>query len=831
MHPLPLKPHRGRDRPSLRAIVVLILTLISLAATAGCGSKPEPVYIVVTPNNDATVKAGTPATKQVEDAVKATLEAQRARTVETTREGIAREAAENPNGTPEPLQQIYPQPASVLATTFLEKGIELAKNGDYLEALRELKKAQSLHGGNSEEAEVWLSRVQGALGNPEAALRHRQNAKALREGTGQTETNQPTATPAPAPTPEIKMVLAQMNPTPTPAMPPAPIQQPTPTMRPAPTSTPIPAPTTAPTRTPAPTPTVLVIRPAPTTEPTAAPTRTPTPTPTILVIKPTPTAAPTRTPASTPTILVIPTLVIPTPTLTSSQISIPVRAPARGVDSKLTRLTDLLNAKWLSQTKPEIADRMASLPWAADGLSETEEKIIEQLLYLYVMSTDPITASLLDMPFLQSVEPGDLQAVTSLKEISQKDSNAFQQIMNHPTFAAGGITDEWTPVVAVLRSAQKYNKRLISTLLDQAQVNLETKTIQTPLKGTVALNIVRIGEANDPQSMDRLESAVRGAEALMGEPFPTNAVTVLYADAVKGSYAGHNSGQSITILPKYDSATEKGTQKINDHEVAHYYWRGDESWIDEGMATFTADLLQAGRAGTRILPGKPPCPDFRAIAQLSTRDDTHRCDYSLGERLFIDLHDAVGTAEFRKGMAALYRESTVEDDDNTPGTKLGVSHIRAQFTSAAAKEVIKRWYDGTAPYRTDLYDRDPVNPRLSVLNAQVNRSGLFINDKPVSSFSSSRNGSGAVLSIGYSHPNPVGTPGEILFQFVVFYQDGHPSLTRERAVTASVGGTGLNGIGVYVWWPGQHRPAPGEYVGYVYEAGNKVAQVHWSVTP
>ena len=266
--------------------------------------------------------------------------------------------------------------------------------------------------------------------------------------------------------------------------------------------------------------------------------------------------------------------------------------------------------------------------------------------------------------------------------------------------------------------------------------------------------------------------------------------------------------------------------------MAHYYWVGNQNWIDEGMATFTADLLQAGRAGTRILPGKPPCPDFRAISQLSTRDDTHRCDYSLGERLFIDLHDAVGTAEFRKGMAALYRESTVEDTaDNLPGTKLGISHIKARFTSAAAKRVIDRWYHGSAPYRTDLYDRDPVDPRLSVLNAQVNRTGLFINDNPVSSFSSSRNGSGAVLSIDYSHPNPVGTPGEIVFQFAVFYQDGHPFLTHERAVTASVGGTGFNGIGVYVWWPGQHRPAPGEYVGYVYEAGNKIAQVHWSVTP
>ena len=806
MHPLPLIPHRGRDRPTFASQLSSSSSPSSpSAATVGCGGEPEPVYIVVTPNNDATAKAGTLATKQVEDAVKATLEAQRARPVETTREGIAREVTANPNGTPEPLQQRYAQPTSAAATISLEKGIELAKNGDYLEALRELKKAQSLHGGSSEEAEVWLSRVQDALGNPEAALRHRQHATALREGTGQAETNQPLATPVPAPTPEIKVVLAQTDPTPTPAIPPAPTSQPSPTMRPAPTSTPMPVPTVAPTRTPVPTPTALVIRPAPTTAPTTAPTRTPAPTPTILVIRP---ATPTSTPQP-----------------------ITVRAPA-GRDSRLTRLTDLNNAKWLSQTKPEIADKMASLPWASDGLSETEEKIVEQLLFLYVVNSTLTAVSLMDMPFLQSVNPGDLQAVTSLRMISQEDRPAFQQIMDHPTFAAGGITDAWTPVVATLRSAQQFNRSLISKLLDQAQVNLEARNIQTPLRGTVALNIVRIGAASDPQSMDRLESAVRNAEAFIREPFPTDMVAILYADAVRGSNAGHNSGQSIVILPEYDSATEKGTHKTIDHEVAHYYWAGDENWIEEGMATFIEAVFLGHRTGTRIQPDSRPCLEFRAISQLSTKDDTHPCDYSLGERLFIDLHDAVGDQEFRKGMAALYRESTVEDNaDNMIGTKLGISHIKATFSSTAAKRMIDRWYHGTEPYRTDLYDRDPVNPRLSVLNAQVTGARLSINDAPVNSFSASSINSHVEFSIDYSHANPVGTPGEILFQFAVFYQDGHPFLAHDRAVTASVGGTGFSGIGVYVWSPGQPRTATGEYVGYVYEAGNKVAQVHWSVTP
>ena len=739
----------------------------------------------------ATVEAQVDIAKQV------------AQAVEATREAIDREAAPTPTSTPDqtaasqqpppqaprvtasPTQQRPPQPTPDLARIALDRGIDLAEGEYYPEALKELERAQRLHRGRSEEAEVWLSKVQEALGNPEAALRHQQNAVALREGA-----RQPQATPAPTAAPETKVVVVRMEPTPTPL----------PTTRSTPTSTPTPAPRVAPTM--APTPTILVIRPAP----TMAPTRTPEPTPTILVIRP---VAPTSTPQP-----------------------IPVRAPAAGANSTLTRLTDLQNARWLSQTKPEIAEKMASLPWAADGLSETEEEIVEQLLFLYVANSTPTAVSLMDMPFLQSVNPGDLQAVTSLRMISQEDRPAFQQIMNHPTFAAGGITDAWTPVVATLKSAQQFNRNLIPTLLDHAQVHLETRKIQTPLRGTVALNIVRIGTASDPQSMDRLESAVRNAEAFMREPFPTDMVAILYADAVRGSNAGVNYGSGITILPEYDSATEKGAHKTIDHEVAHYYWAGDENWIEEGMATFIEAVFLGHRTGTRIQPDSRPCLEFRAIAQLSTKDDTHPCDYSLGERLFIDLHDAVGDQEFRKGMAALYRESTVEDNaDNMIGTKLGISHVKATFGSAAAKRMIDRWYHGTEPYRTDLYDRDPVNPSLSVLNARVTGARLSINDAPVNSFSASSINSHVEFSIDYSHANPVGTPGEIVFQFAVFYQDGHPFLAHDRAVTASVGGTGFSGIGVYVWSPGQPRTATGEYVGYVYQAGNKVAQVHWTVTP
>ena len=181
-------------------------------------------------------------------------------------------------------------------------------------------------------------------------------------------------------------------------------------------------------------------------------------------------------------------------------------------------------------------------------------------------------ASILDMPFLQSIEPGDLEAVRSLKRISQKSPSTLQQIVNHPTFASGGITNDWTPVVAVLLAASEHNHNLILSLLDPAIVHLENRTIQTALAGPIELNIVRTGPELAKESMDRLEYAVHNVESFMGTPFPIDMVAVLYADAVLDDNAGQNFTTGMSILPIYDQTDEADAVEITDHEVAHYYW-------------------------------------------------------------------------------------------------------------------------------------------------------------------------------------------------------------------------------------------------------------------
>ena len=333
------------------------------------------------------------------------------------------------------------------------------------------------------------------------------------------------------------------------------------------------------------------------------------------------------------------------------------------------------------------------MPWTTDGLSHAEESLIEQLLFLYVENTTPAALSLLDMPFLQTADPGDLQAVTALARLSQEHELIFQQVLNHPTFSSTGITNAWTPIISVLPSAAGNNPTLVPVLLDTEQSHLETQTITTTLSDAITLNIIRTATHFDRESMERLRLTVYHIESFTGIPFPSDTVNMLYAEAIPAGSAGVHYHSGITVLPTYDSH-HKDPSSIINHEVAHYYWRGNEPWLNEGLANFITALHQSQGTGKPIHPASPPCADFTAIAQIPSPDNVHDCHYSLGERLFIDLYKTVGQKPFRQKLAQFYWLSQDRDADARQRIRTDIQYLEDQFTSSAARQVINRWYHG-----------------------------------------------------------------------------------------------------------------------------------------
>ena len=448
---------------------------------------------------------------------------------------------------------------------------------------------------------------------------------------------------------------------------------------------------------------------------------------------------------------------------------------------------------------------------------------------------------IVDMPFLETIEPPDISAITSLRLACGLQTGDVCR-GDVPRHGARWHIGRLGPIVATLNGVAENNPGLIDILLDRSKVSLELRTITLPLAGDVVLSIIRTGPGAAP-SMDLLEHSVRGVEEFMGLPLPTNYVGLLYEDAVYGSNAGANFGTHIAILPNYDVADGSYEAEfagaIIAHEVAHYYWSGNEGWVNEGAANFMASVIDGARTGRPIAVTNAPCGHTDSLAELenlgiSKGDIEFRCNYSLGDRLFVDLFRTLGHERFRQGFRDLYLASEKEDeDDNVRGTPVGIEHIGEAFRSDDRSEsfVISRWYDGTEPYDLSRLDTGPVAPNLPGINGRIDEAYVAISTDgpPVTTLSAQDVSDWVRLTLKHSY-DVSGGPHEVSLEIVEYYEDGFEFRRRSGKLTANTGYSGGT-----LWFSVGQSPsrkwAPGRYWVYVYAGERKVAEVQYEVTP
>ena len=427
---------------------------------------------------------------------------------------------------------------------------------------------------------------------------------------------------------------------------------------------------------------------------------------------------PTSIPGASATLTTIPTLaaaeaLTPTPTPTPRIL-----------------LPDTQNARWLKRAHPVLAQRVATFPWIADGLSETERRTVDELLYLAANDLDTMRSvielpwvrnsggvlvrgairrlwaiaydnpsasrSIANQPFLRTLESGDVLALEAASTLAA--SGVLDRLTDHPAFQ-DGITDAETVRVAAAGTLYSAPDE-IERMLNPDEYPMETLDTPTPFTPNLRVSIFRSGTQSRPGTAKAIRDAVAFAEDVMQKPLPTNHVIVVLNDnAVRPGAAGINYGFALGYSPDYEKPVGTWAQRELQagmvHEVAHYFWLGSEGWVDEGLAnTFEVMYgMDQGLSRGQLRTHRKDCEahDLAMLSSWATDQDTgpSDCDYYLGQLVFEELFDSVGRDEFQVRLHDLYSLTLEKQDaDQRPG--IGV--LRQVFPDQ--EEIVERHWAG-----------------------------------------------------------------------------------------------------------------------------------------
>ena len=449
----------------------------------------------------------------------------------------------------------------------------------------------------------------------------------------------------------------------------------------------------------------------PTTIPTLAAAEASTSTPDTLATVAAGTTA-SQFPTSTPT---------PVPTATPQ----PTPTPTPRI-----LLPDTQNADWLKRAYPVLAQRVANFPWIADGLSETERRTVDELLYLAANDLDPMRSvielpwvrnsggilvrgavrqlsniaydnpsasrSIANQPFLRTLESGDVLALEAASTLAA--SGVLDRLTDHPAFQ-DGITDAETVRVAAAGTLYSAPDE-IERMLNPDEYHVETLVTPTPFTPNLRVSIFRSGTQSRPGTAKAIRDAVAFAEDVMQKPLPTNHVIVVLNDnAVRPGAAGINYRFAVGYSPDYEKPVgtweQRGLQAGMVHEVAHYFWSGNEGWVNEGLAnTFEVMYgMDQGLSRGQLRTHRKDCEahDLAMLSSWATDQDTgpSDCDYYLGQLVFEELFDSVGRDEFQARLRNLYSLTLEKQDaDQRPG----IGMLRQVFPDQ--DEIVERHWAG-----------------------------------------------------------------------------------------------------------------------------------------
>ena len=179
---------------------------------------------------------------------------------------------------------------------------------------------------------------------------------------------------------------------------------------------------------------------------------------------------------------------------------------------------------WLKD--PQLGSELARAAWLADGIGRLEPGAVYGLQYLYDL-VPALARRMLAYSKEEPVQSRNLLLLNTLGEMSWQDPESLQRLIRQDWFVDGLSREERALIIALNRT--KGVPALYRGLL--AFHAVQSAAISLPLSGEVTLWVFH--HAPFPPGEDLLaqvERSVRGAERLIGAPFPLTDVIVLLVD-------------------------------------------------------------------------------------------------------------------------------------------------------------------------------------------------------------------------------------------------------------------------------------------------------------
>ena len=497
-------------------------------------------------------------------------------------------------------------------------------------------------------------------------------------------------------------------------------------------------------------------------------------------------------------------------------------------------LSQLRDGAFMLKRHPQAAAQVQAMPWAADGFSLQGAQMVNSLNQ--ILNHAPQAAPLLDSPLVRELNSLNLQAIRSMAQLVTASPQSFHRVINHPILRNQPAAAEYSAVIAAVWPTEEHFPRLTDRLLNLATTNTQTSRVVLPHTGPVNIILLRQETDGDPETIHRIEKALRYAEDFMQTPLPTDQIVVLVADVLPPGIVGYNYSTHITVPTDSDRTSPEPqwndyVQKSFTHEAAHHYWQDNATWINEGMAELIAEIGEHRRTGAAVTAAIHPDPKHTAIKDVPKYGAATAPDYALGKRLFLDLRDAAGPETFQQRMIRIYR-TTQERIPQNGYIRSGVhlKEIEEAFDSAPCRRVIDRWYHGSNDYRTDLYDFSDPDPRLNYVYGKLTQLHVTLDGStpapPQIPANRIRSIPELYLQLEYPEPRHART---LNLEARFFHHDGHCFLTRRVQYQAQPGSNGG-----YLRIPMADTPSqgwkPGHYAAFIYQDNTKLAHFAWDIT-